>query len=142
MTPRKTVTSILKQIEVRFPGIEKAKDRPKYHLHINGVVEELNERIALAERDISLPAAYGHKGRSFLVTETDTRIRLDRTQTKELFKEGVCQKRGEDLFNWMLNNVPHGIFRAFGEKWDEHQEKIKASQINEEAENVTERNIR
>ena len=83
MTPRKTISGILKQIEVKFPDID-VKDQPKHYLHINGVVEELNERIALAERDISLPAAVGHRGRSFVLNEIDARIRLDKTETQDL----------------------------------------------------------
>ena len=119
MTPRKTIGSILKKIEVEFPELSE-EDQPKYTIHVNGVLQELHERLALAERDLVLPAAYRHKGRSFIMDETDARIRLTEKETEKLYNEEYCKARAEDFLAWMLNNVPHGIFREFVKQFTEH----------------------
>ena len=136
ITPRRSISTILKGIEVRFPDIEDPKERPEYELHINGVLEQLAERIALAERDISIPAAIGHKGRSFILEEINARILLNIKDSVKLYESEYCQYRGDMLFQWMLNNIPHGIWKAFAKSFEAHQELIKSEEVNELEHNI------
>ena len=128
MTPRQTVSNILKKIEVKFPLIENKADYPEFVIRTNGVLEELTERIALAEKDLTLPAALNRSRSEFIVKETDSILKTTKKNTDELYNEEYCKARGQELFCWMLKSVPHGIFREFADQLYKHWTTIKEDQ--------------